>query len=117
MSNYPPGVTGAEFAISGPDYEQVEQKTCGATNVMIGMVPGDELQSAISAGRAVDISSIVAFSGDCPWVDGDVDVQGYRHERWWTCPACGTEHTYELDDGPDPDEERDKQRDYDLIGD
>jgi len=29
MSNYPPGVTGNEFAIAGPDYEKESDLPCG----------------------------------------------------------------------------------------
>lgn len=28
MSNYPPGVTGNEYEISGPTYEEDEKRTC-----------------------------------------------------------------------------------------
>lgn len=30
MSNYPPGVSGNEFAIAGPDYEREYEESCPA---------------------------------------------------------------------------------------
>lgn len=60
MSNYPPGVTGNEYAIAGADYEADEWRIC--------------------LGRGCEFR-------------GDVTVQGYRGELFWTCPECGWEHT------------------------
>ena len=58
--DYPPGVSGNEFEIAGPDYEAVELRAC------------DE---------------------DGCGFEGEVEVRGYRQERWWDCPQCGTSTT------------------------
>lgn len=35
MSNYPPGVSGNEWAIAGPSYERDEARTCGQEDVTL----------------------------------------------------------------------------------
>lgn len=83
MSNYPPGVTGAEFEIAGPDWEREENKSCGAEDVSINAV-------------TIDNETISVVVSECPW-DGDVLVQGYRHSQWWTCPLCSTQHDEDVE--------------------
>jgi hypothetical protein len=34
MTNYPPGVTGREYEIAGPDWEKDEDETCEACGVV-----------------------------------------------------------------------------------
>ena len=81
MSNYPPGVTGAEFEIAGPDYER-------------------ELDDEV-----------------CPTCgSGPMLEQGYRQERWKTCPDG---HEFGLDpiEHPDPDRKYDESREARLLDD
>ena len=74
VSNYPPGVTGGEFAIAGPDFEVESETPCPF------LLQWDEDGEPIECGESTM-------------------EQGYRGERWLTCDADAKHHT-ELD----PDE-------------
>jgi hypothetical protein len=72
MSNYPPGVTGREYAIAGADWEKEMSVTTHCTNK------------------------------DCEWHNEDQDldnvlVEAYAGQLYftWTCEACKTEHETE----------------------
>lgn len=89
MSNYPPGVSGNEPDIAG--------------------YPERDVILEIEACDHEDADGNV-----CGW-GGLVDATEYALSRLttltqWTCPDCGTEHSFEgdIDDGPDPDDERDR---------
>jgi hypothetical protein len=105
-SNYPPGVTGNEYAIAGPDNQYEEELICGAKDVeyftlsstavkwinsLIAEVGKEQLtkQRIVSRLQAVD-AEIEKVEGDCPFA-GAATVTEYRRERWWTCPLCRTE--------------------------
>jgi hypothetical protein len=113
--NYPPGVTGREYEIAGPDWERDLHRACGAKNVTVNVVQGDPVQAALDA--------LNSIGPDVPWEDGvkrarlaligdpvtDVDfdvcpfdaetlVEGFNGMESWTCPLCGTEHNDEPDD-------------------
>lgn len=83
LSNYPPGVTGREYEIAGPDAEWTETKTAYCTN-----------------------EECSEFDQE---VEAELDVQSYRGSWWatYTCPACNSDHDMEgdmdEDYGPDPD--------------
>ncbi len=47
--NYPPGVTGREYAIAGPDYEQEEHRECGAEGVDVRILDTDTYQTLQTA--------------------------------------------------------------------
>lgn len=85
MSSYPPGVTGNEFEIAGPDYEQEEERTCDSNDVTIKVWRRDSEE-------LMEVEVI-----HCPFTDGEVTIFGYQSERWWKCPFCGIEH-FEDDD-------------------
>ena len=81
MSNYPPGVTGNEPQIAGPDSERQDR---------------DERECA-----QCDFNDEVTIE----------EVRyGYTTMEYWTCPECGYEHendvTDKYDEGPDPDGDR-----------
>lgn len=137
MSNYPPGVTGREYEISGPTYEETEERDCPNQQCMY--VPVDLVRAHVATAvqRLVEVSLfakpltsehtmkevrkaladlnelVIALPGEeaefpCEF-SGDVDVTGYGDQKWWTCPRCGAEHTEDVeDDGPT--EERDSDR-------
>jgi maleate cis-trans isomerase len=115
--SYPPGVTGNEYEIAGPDYEQEEKRACGQRDVVWHVVSSagasavallvtqlrkvvldasgvEELRKLYSTALLAEGVDEVAFEV-CPF-DGEVLVQGFRGKRWWRCPGCGTEH--EADD-------------------
>ena len=119
-SNYPPGVSGHEYAIAGPDYEQDEERTCGAEDVeftTLSAADGKRLDVATDAVRKLALlrsptpddhelameayralSAIYSDREDvtlptCPF-NGTVTVNGSGDERWWTCPLCHTSHEY-----------------------
>ena len=125
MSNYPPGVTGMEYEISGPDYEETEAVECDEECLYVPahlvetaiVTAGDRLNRALT-GQGVqneirdalaDLTYLrEALGGEgtqegCGF-EGDVDVAGYRGQKWWTCPRCGAEHSeYMEEEGPDDD--------------
>jgi len=72
--SYPPGVTGRELQIAGPDEEWDEHQTCE----------------------------------DCEF-DGTAEMWTYGGVEHWTCPQCGSDYQEDIDDGPDPDQQRDLQ--------
>jgi hypothetical protein len=70
MSNYPPGVSGTEYEIAGPDAEYTAERT------------------------------VKCWSDDCPLFEQEQDVEinlaAYRGEEWgeWACTACGKTRDY-----------------------
>lgn len=81
LSNYPPGVTGNEFAIAGPDSETEDGADC------------DTCQD---------------------WTQGMIYTYGFC--RWFVCDTCHnqTDLPDVEDDGPDPDEARERMLDREL---
>ena len=79
--NYPDGVTGNEYAIAGPDYEQEEDREVECAN-----------------------------RDECDFIDTlTVLVYGFEGKRWtrWTCPECATENEDEWEaDESDYDDDR-----------
>jgi len=75
LSNFPPGVTGNEWAIRGP-IEKVEEKHC------------DECED--------DFDVVVHYSGPA-------NSTGSATFCYWECPECGREYEsdVEIDDGAD----------------
>ena len=133
MSNYPPGVTGREYAIAGPDREWDDEAECENDGVTFTVLAKDDdkaldtiLALAEKASETTDHSEVasllrnvgllarqikrglfVAEDAVCPFV-GEVTWASYGSEAWWDCPLCGDQHTETRDEGPDPDDERDR---------
>ncbi len=81
MSNYPPGVTGNEYQIAGPDYEEDSDELC--------LYPIQNL-------------------GEC---GAETSEQGYQGKRWLTCYAKEMHVTDLPSIEPDGDRQRDEQID------
>lgn len=121
MSNYPPGVTGNEFEIAGPDREVTETRECEAQDQHFhvltrdgrnalaelggivaevhdsGTVHPTTFDAILSVTRRVEREVVSVEEADCPFV-GEVDVAYFRSSCWWTCPVCGSEHQIEADE-------------------
>ena len=88
MSNYPPGVSGREYEIAGPDREwEADQPRdcphCGAgKNVTVARVLRRHIALAEPRRRTVTFS-------------------GYRGDVWWICEECG--YTVDETDAGPPD--------------
>jgi len=79
VSNYPPGVTGREWEIAGPDSEVEEERVCPACSYPENWVEIDDFEP--------------------PTVEG----WHYRFNgsEWWECQECGYQE--DIDDYPGPD--------------
>jgi len=97
MSNYPPGVTGAEYEISGPDREWEaprlgvckycgwpENEECDRT---IQEIEPDGTPELLQCGGAVN-NGLCNRCGHRFPPDGDVIWQSYWPDAWWVCPEC-----------------------------
>lgn len=124
MSNYPPGVSGNEFEISGADNEWEEEFQCdnddfeyvmispyawkylSETGKLIHTIKGQEEINTNWYHRFSMINAMINYAdmtteiqhGKCGFV-GDVLKQSYRGEIWWDCPQCGKR--YEEDNEQD----------------
>lgn len=122
-SNYPPGVTGNERPIAGPQAELGKDVTCATEDATIyvlpraaythelGMVQGWILNAATALPDEAAISRLAEYMDRlansltrtdvavCPFV-GKVDVeQSWAHgvmTETWTCPLCGQDHEEEF---------------------
>jgi len=81
LSNYPPGVTGREREIAGPDSEWTQERT------------------------------VYCQWEDCPHfekeVEVELDVESYRGQWWttYTCPTCEKDSEFDGEiETADPDE-------------
>lgn len=70
MSNYPSGVSGNEYEISGPDAEYTAERTVQCWNDECSLFELDQ--------------------------DVKIDLSAYRGEEWgdWTCDACAKTRDY-----------------------
>lgn len=124
MSNYPPGVSGNEYEISGPDSEWEEEFQCdnddfefvmisphawnylSETGKLINTIKGQEEINTNWYHRFSMINAMINYAditteiqhGKCGFV-GEVLKQSYRSEIWWDCPQCGKR--YEQDNEQD----------------
>ena len=91
--NYPPGVTGNEYEIAGPDNEGEEKMDVECAN--------DECEK-------FDVLQEV-----------EVSAESYRGSAtyFWDCPVCGHSHQFERDDinEPDPDAAYDAWREERMF--
>lgn len=118
MSNYPPGVSGNEYEIAGPDREWEEEFKCSNDEFEYVMIsPHAHLELSKLGAMYNDtrnwdavkekpwfflsqINTLINYSSitsevqyaKCGYV-GEVLKQSYRNEIWWDCPQCGK--TYE----------------------
>jgi hypothetical protein len=71
-NNYPPGVSGSEYEVSGPDSEYTDVRTSSCQN---------------EACKDFGVED----------VELEVDIQSYRFQEWyeWACPTCGDKHEVE----------------------
>ena len=85
----PPGVTGREYEIAGPDWDGEVERTCGASNVTIVITRQDNDEP------------LNLQMDECPWIDGEVYAERFQGLLTWICPACGTHHE---EDETEPDD-------------
>lgn len=122
MSNYPPGVTGNEYEIAGPDNEWEEEFECTNDEFEFVMISPYAYQFCSEFGKKIhtikgqediktnpyhyasminalfnmpDITPETQF-GKCGFV-GEVSKESYRGRIWWKCPQCGKEYEDEVE--------------------
>jgi hypothetical protein len=84
--SYPPGVSGREYEIAGPDWAGEVHRTCGASVV------------TIKVKRFDDDETMDLDMDECPWIDGEVYAETFQGVMSWTCPLCGRLHEETRDD-------------------
>ncbi len=89
-SNFPPGVTGNEYAIAGPDYKHESDTPCPHK------IGKDE--DSLPCGE--------------PTME-----QGYQGDRWLVCEHGHTTDLEPPDPGDDPDRKYDEERDRRMLED
>lgn len=123
MSNYPPGVTGNEYEIAGPDHEWEEEFQCSNDEFEYVMVSPEAYRYASGLALKMHRTNEIEFVKEnlykflselnvhfnlasittetkhekCGYV-GEVWKQSYRHEVWWDCPQCGKRYESTIDD-------------------
>lgn len=112
MSNYPPGVTGNEWQIAGPDEREmsVECSSEGFTVRTTSMYAENQIKAAIediNSGlrmltavsrlrQALGDIEVIDIETQCPFV-GDVTVFRTDGPWTWECPLCRETHEIEED--------------------
>ena len=109
MSNYPPGVTGLEFEIAGPDWDGEMDVECGAW-ADLWVVSNDlarGLKDAVGSKDQALVNAAISWAdtepvpvqtqGTCPFA-GEVVAWTYAGELFWNCPVCDTGHVQDLDE-------------------
>lgn len=91
-SNYPPGVTGNEYAIAGPDYERESDIRC-----LVPVISGPDSTGALPCGKMTM-------------------EQGYHGDRWLVCEEGHVTDLEPFDDEPDPDRAYDEAVERRLFG-
>lgn len=76
MSNYPPGVTGNEYEIAGPDWESEVEVICSVCG-------------AVTPAYAVGYMGDAWLDGDCLWCEAEITGSYY--------PEDDTDHSYDRD--------------------
>lgn len=114
MSNYPPGVTGNEYEIAGPDYERDEERECTMQDAVIRVVNHEsydvyvaQIERMLVTDETPDPAALLRYLQGvkdsvmkldveyCPF-EGYVTVQGYGGMEWWDCPVCGHRHEEDM---------------------
>jgi hypothetical protein len=115
-SNYPPGVTGREWQIAGPDREETMTLDCGVDEATLLILPKEwyeqlslemtwtvqEFADRVKARGQVRslLESLVEIEDvACPF-EGEVEVSFYGGIGSWTCPLCGTDHEVNDEEAP-----------------
>lgn len=114
MSNYPPGVTGNEFEIAGPDHEWEEEFQCSNDEFEYVMISPEAYKYASGLALKMHRTNEMLFVKEnlykflrnlnmhfnltsittetqyakCGYV-GEVIKYSYRDNIWWDCPQCG----------------------------
>lgn len=108
MSNYPDGVTGNEPQIAGyleiSEDVECEEEVLFLTPYQVGEILSEHGEWAVA--EAVGYLSEQVKQEECGYF-GTVDGHVVNGLFVWVCPRCGYEQQTELDDGLDPDEQRD----------
>lgn len=123
MSNYPPGVSGNEYEIAGPDNEWEEEFECSNEKFEYVRISPHSFKWASDLGKKIHTTSgkqevmdnlyhylsilnvcfsLSEMSSDvvtekCNF-SGVVLKQSYRSLVWWSCPVCAKEYEEELED-------------------
>src|SRR4051794_29453197 len=101
-SNYPPGVSGSEWQIAGPDREESRRMECGVVDATLLVLPKEwyeELRRQVDLPAEVFARQVKARSQlrnlldglheydnvVCPF-DDEVEVAWFRGVGSWTCP-------------------------------
>jgi hypothetical protein len=125
MSNYPPGVTGNEYEIAGPDreWEEEDWECTNQTRKFVKVHPNlvDQLRKLVNTHYNVNrfneekenfyslVTSVsfylLNYETDihiepCGYV-GDIAKQSYQGKSFWTCPQCNQDYEKYEDDGYD----------------
>lgn len=119
MSNYPPGVSGNEFEIAGPDHEWEEEFECTNDEFEYVMISPEAYKYASGLGLKMHRTNEIEFVKEniykflrglnmhfnlasittetnyakCGYV-GEVLKCSYRNEIWWDCPQCGKHYSH-----------------------
>ena len=111
MSNYPPGVTGNELEIAGPDWEGETERACTSRGEVELEVLSCEDLATLRRWAARDITEtittydlrrlvggiITTLLPKCDW-EGEVEAWSYGGTLHWTCPLCGYEQEEDQND-------------------
>lgn len=118
MSNYPPGVSGNEYEIAGPDHEWEEEFECTNEKFEYIMIAPFSHKFCSDMGKKIhrttgqeDLNNNTYYYASminqmfnspsitkeiqykkCEFV-GEVSKQSYRKEIWWSCPYCGKDYS------------------------
>jgi predicted RNA-binding Zn-ribbon protein involved in translation (DUF1610 family) len=118
MSNYPPGVSGLEYEIAGPDNEWEEEFECDNTNLRYVRITENTFNYCSELGKKIyktegqkslkenfyTYASRINSMFNSPQINPEVIVtectyvgtvlkESYRGNVYWECPSCGK--TYE----------------------
>lgn len=128
MDNYPPGVTGREFEIAGPDSEWEEEFECDNSNFQYVMIPPSTFKFCSDMGKLkwkiegqnkleknwyhyASMMDVMFNNGsmttevqteECGFA-GDVIKYSYRDNVWWDCPRCGKTYETNINTGDNYD--------------
>lgn len=118
----PPGVTGNEFPIAGPDREFDDHRECTSQGFPVKTITDygvKQIETAIESLRnrdqsdsvlsAINVNAAIArlrdaqsdirdtdVDGECPF-EGDVTIMQYNGIESWECPVCRVVHETEVE--------------------
>ena len=116
--NYPPGVTGREYAIAGPDWEEEFWRVCGNKNATVRTISEygkrlleqavahlkmsvyDPNKASMMLQMAIGDIQEADLAEECPF-EGEVIVQAFEGVLSWECPVCREQHEDDLRDDAD----------------